>query len=181
MMVDLANSRKSGQIWVSAVLFIALGVIAISLILAAALPLVNKMVDRNTAVQTKQILISIDDTVRTVANEGPGSQRQITPLIIDKGELDIDGEEETISWSMETKSLLMEKDIEIKEGNVHQILTSTFVEEINKMTLWIEYEKVDILLESDFQSPFSGRYTLLVKHTGAFNDDGSPKVEISVK
>ena len=41
--------KKSGQIWISAVIFITLGIVAISLILAAAIPLVGKIKDKNSS------------------------------------------------------------------------------------------------------------------------------------
>jgi hypothetical protein len=171
--------QKKGEIWVSAILFISLGVIVISLILAATIPLVNRISDKNTMVRTKEILLKIDDTIRTVANEGPGSQRQLDPLVIDKGELEIQNGTYLIAWTLETGALLMEKDVEITEGNIHQLLNSTFVEEVNKMKLWTTSDRFNITLNSKFSNPFKGEYLVVVRHTGQFYND-NPLIEIKV-
>jgi len=57
---------KKGQIWISAVLYIALGVVAISIVLSAGVPLINKIKDKNTIVQTKDILFAVDNIIRKV-------------------------------------------------------------------------------------------------------------------
>ncbi len=73
--------NKKGDVWVSAVLYIALGMVIITIVLAAGLPLVTKMKDKNTVAQTKRVMLSIDDNLKEVATEGPGSRRVI-PLEI---------------------------------------------------------------------------------------------------
>ncbi len=172
-------SKKTGEIWVSAILFISLGVIVISLILTATIPLVNRISDKNTIVRTKEILLKIDDTIKTVANEGPGSQRQLDPLIMDKGELYIQNGTYLIAWTLDTESAVMEKDVEITEGNIHQILNSTFVEEVNEMKLWTTSDRFNVTLNSKFTSPFKGEYLVVVRHTGQFYND-NPLIEIKV-
>ncbi len=172
--------NKKSEIWVSAVLFIALGIVAISIILAAALPLIEKIKDKNTIIQTKGILLAIDDNVYTVANEGPGSQRQLSPLIIDKGELVIDEINDTIAWKMKTTAMLMEPNITIPEGNVNQRLDYTFVEDEYLITLWLEYENVNLTLDSKFSNPFKGKYSSLIKHTGYFDSNSNPVISIAM-
>ena len=177
----MKRPKKSGQVWISAVLFITLGIVVISLILAAAIPLVNKIKDKNTVIQTKEILLNLDDTVRTVINEGPGSQRQLSPLIIDEGKLIISNGPYKILWEMETEALLMEQDIEVVEGNIHQVLNSTFVEEVNLMKLWVESSNIEIILDSQYSGPLKGKYTVIIKHTGNFTGpDDNPQIKITV-
>ncbi len=173
------QKKRKGQIWISAVLFISLGIMVISLILAAAVPMVNRISDKNTVVRTKGILLNIDDAIKTVINEGPGSQRQLAPLIIDRGELHISNETYEIRWMMETESELMEPNIQITEGHLNQILNSTIVEEIYEMNLWIGSDNINVTLDSLFTSPFTGEYVLTVKHTGEFTNN-QPIVELKV-
>ena len=177
----MKRTKKSGQIWISAVIFITLGIIAISLILAAAIPLVEKIKDKNTVIQTKEILLKLDDAVRTVINEGPGSQRQLTPLIIDEGKLIISNGDYKFLWEIETEALLMEKDIEITEGNIHQTLNSTFVEEVSLMKLWVESQDINTTLTSSYTGPLKGKYTIVLKHTGTFDPStDNPIIQINV-
>ena len=79
-----------GQVWISAVLYIAIGIVAISLILSAGLPLIYKMRDRNTVMQTKDLLHTFDSSIRQVASEGLGSQRVLDPVIIKGGKLSVE-------------------------------------------------------------------------------------------
>ena len=176
----MSRNKKSGQIWISAILFMSLGIIVISLILAAAIPMINRISDKNTLVSTKEIMLKIDDTIKTVANEGPGSQRRLDPLVIDKGELTILNGTYYFEWTMETESELMTMDVEIVEGSLHQTLNSTFVEEINKMRVWVTSDRINITLISKFTSPFKGKYSISIRHTGTYDLNDNPFIEVSV-
>ncbi len=170
---------KKGDVWISAVLYITLGIIAITLILGAVMPLVSKIKEKNVVLQTKDILIKLDENIRTVAQEGPGSQRRLT-LFMDKGELffNTDSDNTYIHWSMETDSLLMEPDIVIKEGNIKQRLDTTFVRGVYDMNLYMNYT-LNLNLTSDYNNPFKGKYGILIKHTGSYVSN-APIIEIQI-
>jgi hypothetical protein len=175
---------KKGDIWISAVLYMALGIIVIALILAASLPLIEKIKDRNTVAETKNLLLSIDESIKTVAKEGPGSQRELSSLIIKKGQLDVRGTDDTITWQLKTSAPLMEPDIPLKEGVLHLELKSTPVVDEYLMTISLEYENLlDLVLDSPYQSPFMGQYSGLVLHNGTFSiaPDGSNVPAITVR
>lgn len=175
-----SKKERKGQIWISAVLFISLGIIVISLVLAAAIPMVNRISDKNTVVRTKEILLKIDDAIKTVVNEGPGSQRQLDPLIIDRGELHITNDTYNVRWVMETGADLMEPNLEIVEGNIKQRLNLTIVEEIYEINLWVESTRFNISLVTPFTSPFKGEYVITIKHTGDFTPEDNPIIELKV-
>tara|TARA_Y100000310_G_scaffold225672_1_gene227740 strand:- start:29897 stop:30445 length:549 start_codon:yes stop_codon:yes gene_type:complete len=164
---------KKGAIWVSAVLYLTLGIVAISLILGAAIPLVEKMRDRNTVIQTKNMLFTLDETIRTVANEGPGSQRELSPFTVTEGKLVINKADDKIVWNKDTTAIIQEPSthgnrVVIKEGVISMELKETLVEEKYDMVLTLEYTNIDIDLVSSFANPFVGTYTALIKHTGTF-------------
>ena len=115
-------TMKRGQIWISAVIYIGLGVIAITLLVGAGVPLINKVRDRNTFLQTKEVMQTIDKAIMQVVAEGPGSQRVLSPLEIKKGFLSIPISRE-ITWEMETKAVLQEPGQLIREGNLNLLLT----------------------------------------------------------
>ena len=79
---------KKGDIWISAVLYMGLGIIILTIILSAGLPVINRIRDKNLAIDTKESMFTIDKNIREVYNEGPGSQR---PLILEikKGDFNI--------------------------------------------------------------------------------------------
>ena len=167
-----------GAVWVAAVLYIALGVIAITVILGAGLPLIQKMKERNTIAQTKDLMQVLDETIRRVASEGPGSQRQLSPFVIKVGELTVDELDNaqvgsnTIYWKSKTGAVIMEPGASKKEGNLGVELDATHIEGEYEVTLRLDYRNfLDIALVSDFGNPFSGDFSLLIRNTGRFNDD----------
>ena len=177
--------NAKGQIWVSAVLYVAIGVIVLSLLLTAAVPLINKMKDRNTVVNTKDVLFTIDETIKTVATEGPGSQRELTPLVMKAGQLVIDEKSDRISWSLETNAVITEPDTEIEEGAVTLLLESTPIVDKYVMHVNLTYlTLVDLKLISNYQNPFSGTYSMSIRHTGNFTPGAitdMPVIEINIR
>src|SRR3989344_5316859 len=113
---------KKSMIWISAVLYIALGIAAISLVLAAGLPLINNLKDKNTIIETKEIMFTIDNTIRQVLSEAPGSRRTLY-LEIQKGNLYIDEDgNNKIIWTMKIKALIQEPEIIIEEATLKTYL-----------------------------------------------------------
>ena len=169
---------KRGDIWVSAVLYIALGMIVITIILGAGLPLINKMRDRNTVLQTKTVMYSIDDNIKEVASEGPGSKRFLSPINIEGGNLNIN--ETEITWSMKTGNKLMEPNIEFEEGALILSLDETSISKEYMANIKLRYDNIAILnLESEYGNPFSGTYSLLIEHSGSYVND-MPNITIKV-
>lgn len=161
---------KRAQIWISAVIYTALGIIVIALILAAAIPVVDKLKDRNSVAETKSLLLTVDDTIKIVSKEGPGSQRELSPLTINKGKLFINDQDETIFWQLKTSALILEPEVEIKEGPLSLFLAKTFVKEEYIMNINLTYtDFINLTLESDYQPPYLGRYSMLVLHSGEFS------------
>ncbi len=172
---------KRGAIWVSAVLYIAVGTIVISILLASALPLVAKIKDRNSFIQAKELMLIIDKTVRTVATEGPGSQRELSPVTINAGKIMIDPAHSSITWSMETTAKLLEPNIPIEEGVLTLQLRPTPVVNKYHISMQLSYQNVyNITLASQYQPPYFGTYTFVVKHTGRFTQQNMPAIELQV-
>lgn len=158
-----------GQIWISAVLYMALGIIVIALVLSASIPVVEKLNDRSTVAETKEILLTLDETIRIVSREGPGSQREIPSLTLSEGKLFIDDEIDKIWWEMKTSAVLLEPDTPLKEGILSLELKTTPVKEEYLVIIGIDYKgKVDLLLDSAYPSPFFGKYQMIVSHKGEY-------------
>jgi len=170
-----------GQIWISAVLYSALGIIIITIILSAGLPLINKIRDRNLVTQTKDIMRTLDDNIKKVANEGPGSKRFLSPLIIDGGELVIDETNERLLWSLQTKNKLAEPDIVFDEGSLKLFLNRTTVEDEFLVNLELIYKDVyDIKLSSEFENPFIGEYSVSIENEGTYTNS-KPVIVLTVR
>src|SRR3989344_4448752 len=161
---------KKGDLWVSAVLYLTLGVIAISLILGAAVPFINKI---------KELLFTLDETIRRVANEGPGSQRELSPFTIGAGKLSIYQDVEQINWTLETEALIQEPNIGIKEGVLTLLLEETKTEGKYNFIMSTTYTNIDLNLTSQLNNPFAGTFSVLVRHSGRFTAN-KPEIEIHI-
>lgn len=174
---------KKGFIWVSAVLYIALGIVAITLVMTAGLPLINKMKDRNTILQTKDLMHTIDKNIWQVRSEGVGSRRFLEPVIIKGGKLAIDGDNNKIEWEMKTKAKIMEacktgeeEDWCVQsEGNLKMIGQETIIIGEYLIILRLDYgtgetENIDLIIpaEGDYTSgsTLTGKYALSIENSG---------------
>ncbi len=171
---------KKGQIWISAVLYIALGVVAITIVLSAGVPVINKIKDKNVIIQTRDIFLTLDNIIREVRDEGPGSRRIIEPFTIKGGSLFIKPEENKILWEMKTATVFTEpcgktrlecetKELIVKEGPVSMYETTTIVEDEYVMHLELSYEKVAVLElvgDTGRNAPLLGKYNLKIENKG---------------
>jgi hypothetical protein len=107
-------NRKS-QVWVSAILYVLVVVLAMTLILEATVPLINNMKDKTVFSKQKELFLSLNDYFREISQEGSGSQRTI-PVYIDKGIMTTEGGK--LKWEMETKSKIIEPRTKIELGNL---------------------------------------------------------------
>ncbi len=166
---------RKGVIWVAAVLYIGIGIVAIGLILSAALPAIGKLKDRNTYAQTKELFFIIDENIRKVVLEGPGSQRELSPLTVSKGQFNVN--ETSVSWSMRTEALVVEPSdilnkIIKKEGNVKIWQDKTGTKDEYVLNLLANYDKIKLqVAEGSAGLPLLGTYTMLVKNTGEFDSE----------
>lgn len=154
---------KRGEIWISAALYIGIGIVLVTLILSVGIPLVNKIQTRNTVLQTKDVMFKFDKLIRDVYLEGLGSRR---PFFIDikEGEFLIDKNDNNwMEWIIEAEDNLgvePDLDLPIKEGNLN--MKAETVGEGFRIHVWLDFsELVDI--ESDLES-LTGKYNLVVEH-----------------
>ncbi len=167
---------KKGDTWVSAVLYIALGTIVVTILLAAGMPVVNKLRDRNVILETKQVMHGMNNAVRTVMREGPGSQRSVV-IDIGRGELVLDGSNEWINWSMESKTIFSEPDLPVYEGDLILTTRKTKVSGKYLAEIALSYKSLaDIQLKGD--STIIGRRNLIFKHAGL---DGNGRIIVEIR
>ena len=173
---------KRGVIWISAILYIGIGVVILGILLTAMLPLIGGLRDRNTFSETKGMMATLDATIRTVATEGPGSQRQLSPLVVNAGKLFVSQANDTITWSMETGADILELNTLIHEGPLELLAVPSKIAGKNVVSIRLDYaNKYDLKLVSKYQPPFFGRYQAVIKHSGNFTSSNLPMIEVHIR
>lgn len=133
-------AKRGAAVWVSAILYFGIGIVIITILLTAGLPVINKLKDKNVVIQTKQVMHTLDETIRDVIREGPGSQRVVT-VNLKKGELQIDEESNKIIWIYKNSNVLIsEPGVPVQEGKL-AVLTVESAQKGN----------YDIKIELDYQ------------------------------
>src|SRR3989344_4797290 len=136
------------------------------------MPFVNKIKDRNTVLQTKNILIEMDKLIREVEFEGVGSRRPFF-VEIQEGDFKIEeeGAKERIIWTVISGENVGLQGPLIQEGNLN--IQSTRVGQGYEISIWLDY-KDDIDIRSDLKQ-LSGQYNLILEHR---QSEGQDYVEI---
>ena len=147
-------NKKGDSVWISAVIYFGVGIIIISILLAAGTPVINKIRDKNIIIQTKQIMTDLDYNIRESVREGPGTQRVLS-LDLKQGEFNIDTNNELIYWKYDSNALLGEpcdadhetitdlltncKDNIIQEGTLSQVITPSGADKPYRIYLILDY------------------------------------------
>lgn len=164
---------KKGEIWISAALYFGLGIIVITLILTAGMPVINKLQDRNTIIQTKDLMFILDNNIRDAINGGPGGQRYVE-MEIKKGEFRFNNKENTVNWTFESRSPYSQEGVTIEEGSLNIITRKSNVVGKNFIDMSIDYGHMAIPVDIEYTNPsqtIQGYNKLLIKNAGITSDD----------
>ena len=156
---------KKGDVWISAVLYMALGIIILVIVLSVGLPVVNKIKDKNIALNTKELMFDLDRNIRTIYSEGPGSRRPIK-LEITKGTFSIDQANDMISWQFSSKVLLSQPNIAVKEGSLIINSTQGASDKDFLTTYTLNYTNILNLTSSASTNFVSGKTNLILTNIG---------------
>lgn len=164
--------NKKADIWISAVIYVALAITILTIVLAAGIPVINKMRDKNVVAQTLEVIHELDGTIRDVVREGPGARR--TPVIkINKGEFSIGAS--TITWVLpNSKFMYSQPGTPVKEGNLVITTTNSPVEDEFNIKIVSSYGNLDLVTNL---KTLSGQYNLAITNEGVVG--GRIKVSIN--
>ena len=136
----LSKNNKS-QVWVETVIYTLIGLSVIAIILAVALPQIEKSKDRSIIEQTVVALNTLDGKISEV-EQSPGSVRVID-FSIAKGKLEINAVNESIMYTLEdTRLELSQIGEEIKLGRI--VLKTEKMPARYRITLTMSYSNLDI-------------------------------------
>ncbi|MBS3149221.1 hypothetical protein J4455_00810 [Candidatus Woesearchaeota archaeon] len=157
--------KQKGDIWISAVLYMALGIIILVIVLSVAIPVVNKIRDKNIALNTKELMFDLDRNIRIVYSEGPGSRRPIK-LEITKGTFSIDQAQDTISWQFSSKVQLSQLNLAVKEGSLIINTTQGASTKDFLTTYTLNYTSILDITSTAATNFISGKTNLIISNTG---------------
>ncbi len=164
---------KKGQIWISAALYTALGIILIGLVLSVGMPFINKIQMRNTLKQTEKVMFDVDKIIREVWNEGLGSKRPIFAEI-QEGDFIISSKE--ITWTVISEDKLgIEPETTIRKGNLE--LYSTQLGQGYEIELKLKYDAITLEPTSETMQ-LSGGYNLVIEKANC-NGDYCVKIKVA--
>ena len=169
--------NKVGGIWISAVLYMALGILIISMILAVGLPAVQKMKDRFTLTQTQDLMLVLDENIRSVYQD-VGSQRTMD-IKINRGIFEIDSDNDRIVWSLTSSISRSEPDIVIDEGSLSILTQSTNVKGSYEVIFTLDYDGLLELTYSENQPILSGNSRISILNKGAIIGGSLPELSIT--
>jgi len=167
--------NKKGDIWISAALYTAIGIILIGLVLSVGMPFINKVKMRNTLLQTKEVMYNMDNVIREVWNEGLGSRR---PIFVEIQEGDFIIYDDTTSgdnkdiivWSVISEDKLgiepgaQKGQMVIHEGNLE--IESIQLGQGYQIELRLDYKGSNIpLITTAGTKQLSGAYNLVIEQT----------------
>ena len=175
-------TTKKGSVWVSAVLYLALGLVLIGLVIGLALPIVNRISDRNVLAQTKSVMIEMDRGIREVVDEGPGSRRYFSSVSIKKGQISVDEINDVITWTYDTNSKVIEPDTPLSEGSLNVLLKQKPVKGEYTMTITMDFKDIaDLQIASNsLRPPLQGTFAMTVENIG-YVSAATPSVKVLVQ
>ncbi len=182
---------KKGDVWVSAILYFGLGIVVITILLVAGLPVINKLRDKNIVIQTKEVMHTIDQNVREVIKEGPGSQRVVS-LNIKRGSIKVDKKTETVNGAQVEISMIVweykgskipisepnddcnSPTIEVAEGKLNIVTCHAAVSKTYDIIIYSEYSEAG--LQGSGITTLQGLSDLVIRNEGVVNS----KLQISI-
>ncbi len=109
------NRNRKGAIWVSAVIYVLVGIIVLTVVIEAGIPFIKGLQERSHVTQARNTFSALDQQIQDVAKEGQGSQR-IIPLEVSEGTVKV--EDNKLRWKIETSSKVLEPRTRIELGNL---------------------------------------------------------------
>ena len=161
--------NKKGQIWVETVVYTLIAFTLIGLVLAVAKPKIEEIQDKGIIEQSISVLNDIDIIIKTLGSSG--NQRLIL-LKINKGVLNIDGENDRIFFQLDSRYEYSEPGQNVTSGNI--LIQTKDLGKINEVTLIKDYYgEYDITFQNTQElgkiSKASTPYKLLIVNRGTDN------------
>ncbi len=107
--------QKKAAIWISAVIYVLIGVVVLTIVIEAGVPMIKGLQERSNVNLARNTFTALDQQIQDVAKEGQGSQRVI-PLEVSDGTVKV--EDGKLRWKIETNSKILEPHTRVELGNL---------------------------------------------------------------
>ena len=172
--------QKKGDVWISAVLYFGLGLVIITILLAAGLPVINKLKDKNIVIQSKEVMHTLDESIREVVKEGSGSQRVVT-INIKKGSLVIDEANDIVMWAYNnSKVFISEPGIPVQEGKLTVLSENSPMKKSYNIQISTNYSGIADVINSDKGTILVGINDLVIRNQGLDTTVTPNKIKIGI-
>jgi hypothetical protein len=161
---------KGVSVIIAAAIVIAIGITAAYLVLNLSSPGTNRVKEMLLMQEAKDTLISIDNSVRSVSEEGQGSTRNLK-ITVSGGYYSIDTDEEAVVFTMDSFAQIIGEGISKTEDGIN------IRGEPGKVYLNITYDNYNLTGGVEFGK---GTYSLIVRNEGYDNINQKQIVSISV-
>jgi type II secretory pathway pseudopilin PulG len=107
--------KKKGQVWIETVIYLLIAFVMIGLVLSFIRPKIEEIRDKALIEQSLEVMKNIDNLILTIGS--PGNKRLID-LTIKKGDVIIDGENDTITFEINSRYVYTEPGEQVPIGNM---------------------------------------------------------------
>ena len=174
--------KKEGQVWVETVIYTLIAFVMIAAVLGFVKPKIQELQDKAVIEQTLQLMEDINSQILSVVQGGAGNKR-IIDMTIEKGMLQIDGQNNKIIFILEGKYTYSEPGQNVNVGSI--VARTEKQGKLNIVTLTNDYsENYDLQYaganELKTLTKSSTSYKLSISNNGKPDSGGSsPKTIIN--
>jgi hypothetical protein len=168
------KSELKGQVWIETIIYTSVAIVMIGLVLSYAKPKIEEFQDKNILEQSLEMFRLIDNTI---ANIGVSGNQRVLEVKIKKGELIIDGENDKISFEMDSNHEYSQPGLDITDTFGGRIITHTEKKgEMIKVNFTVDYSQYSTNLtyegKDDFKilSKAPTPYKIVIANKGKEND-----------
>ncbi len=161
--------EKRGQIWVETVIYTLIGVVLLGMVLAFALPEIQKQKDKKIIEDSINAMNHLDNLIEEVKELGPGNKRKLD-LAIRKGVLVFNSSDNRLNFKIED-SEYKASEIGSSVGLQGNLMLETEKDRGNYfIQIWREFNSVNITFNGennvDELTKSSNSYSLIVENQG---------------
>ncbi len=177
------KKNSLGQVWIETAIYTLIGLTIIAIVLSVATPQIQKMKERAIIKQTITALYELDKEIKNA--EQTGGTVKIVQFKITRGKLDINSEEDKITYTLEnTKLEFSEEGKEIEEAGL-TFKTEKYGRNFN-VILELDYSStIDITyngnpLETKTLQGGGSFYNIQIKNLGADGIDDKTQIDFEI-